>query len=450
MPTLSLAMITKNEAAVLAHCLASVRDLVDEMVVVDTGSSDGTVAIAEGFGARIGHFPWCDDFSAARNESLRLCTGDWVLVLDADEAVDVLDHARIRAAIAQKQGARAAGFLLASRNYFREWNAKVFDQAVAPNRSPYAEGAEFPFYADMPVFRLFRRLPGLAFVGRIHERADTWLRRRNLPIGNLEAVIHHYGKLDRSVEAAKRAHYLELAELDLADDPKDPDRQFFVMAEAELLGQWEKVLATGLAVMSLLRKDIPLVVPAALAKACQELGRHEEAVRYFAMVLKAQPGHLLALCRLPLSLIALGRGEEARPYLARAMAAVPEDPMPFLALAHLEEQAGRLAEARAAVRGAIERNAQDPRLRQGLIELDLRHGLQAQAAADAMEALRALPGQGGGDWHALAADFLLQAGHEKPGKAVLELGLTAFPGHEGLCRLAGLQPGFRSGHAGPA
>src|SRR5512143_1026788 len=101
MPTLSLAMIVKNEEKNLGHCLASVRDLVDEMVVVDTGSTDGTVALAESFGARIGHFPWTGDFGAARNESLRLCTGDWVLILDADEAVDALDHAKIRAAIAQ-------------------------------------------------------------------------------------------------------------------------------------------------------------------------------------------------------------------------------------------------------------------------------------------------------------------------------------------------------------
>jgi predicted Zn-dependent protease len=153
-------------------------------------------------------------------------------------------------------------------------------------------------------------------------------------------------------------------------------------------------------------------------------------------VLKGQPDHPLVLCRLPISLAALGRAEEGRGYLGRAMAAHPEDPMPHLVLCDLEEQAGRLPEARAAFRAAIERQPGHPGLRQGLIQFDLRHQFEAQAAADAMEALRALPGQGGGLWHALAAGFLLKSGHLVPGRAVLDLGLATFPGHDGLLALA--------------
>jgi tetratricopeptide (TPR) repeat protein len=433
MPTLSLAMITKNEAAVLGHCLGSVRELVDEMVIVDTGSTDGTVAIAEGFGARIGHFAWCDDFSAARNESLRLCTGDWVLVLDGDEAVDPLDHGRIRAAVAQ---AAVAGYTLVSRNYYPDGAAQLFDQPVIPNRSPYQEGAAFPFYADLPVFRLFRRYPDLRFQGRIHEMIFPYFQQRNLPMGDLDAVIHHYGKVDGAREQAKLAYYLELAERDAEQQPLDADRQFFVMAQAEAAGLWPKALAAGLAVMRIRPKVIPFVVPTTIARAYQMLGRHQEALPYLFQVLRGQPDHALVLCRLPISLAALGRAEEGRGYLARAMAAHPEDPMPHLVLCDLEEQAGRLPEARAAFRAAIERQPRHPGLRQGLIQFDLRHQLQAQAAADAMEALRALPGQGGGLWHALAAGFLLQSGHRVPGKAVLDLGLATFPDHEALRSMA--------------
>jgi len=82
---ISLAMIVKNEEKYLDRCLKSAAHMVDEIVVVDTGSTDRTVEIASGYGARIYHFEWVDDFAAARNYSLEHVTGDWVLVLDADQ-----------------------------------------------------------------------------------------------------------------------------------------------------------------------------------------------------------------------------------------------------------------------------------------------------------------------------------------------------------------------------
>ena len=84
---LSFCMIVKNEEASLPQCLNSVKDVVDEMVVLDTGSTDKTVEIAKEFGAKVYHFEWCNDLSAARNESLKYVQGDWVLVLDADEVL---------------------------------------------------------------------------------------------------------------------------------------------------------------------------------------------------------------------------------------------------------------------------------------------------------------------------------------------------------------------------
>jgi len=82
---LSLSIIVRNEEARLAGCLESVRGFVDEMVVVDTGSNDGTIAIAEAAGARVEQIPWPGDFAPARNTALEFLNGDWVLVLDADE-----------------------------------------------------------------------------------------------------------------------------------------------------------------------------------------------------------------------------------------------------------------------------------------------------------------------------------------------------------------------------
>lgn len=85
--SLSLCMIVRDEEATLADCLESVRDVVDEMIVLDTGSGDRTVEVAQKTGAIVHSFEWCDDFAAARNAALQYVTGDWVLVLDADEVL---------------------------------------------------------------------------------------------------------------------------------------------------------------------------------------------------------------------------------------------------------------------------------------------------------------------------------------------------------------------------
>jgi tetratricopeptide (TPR) repeat protein len=84
---LSLCTIAKNEATSLPNCLKSVRNVVDEIIVLDTGSTDKTPEIAQEFGAKVYHFQWCNNFSSARNEALKYVQGDWVLVLDADEVL---------------------------------------------------------------------------------------------------------------------------------------------------------------------------------------------------------------------------------------------------------------------------------------------------------------------------------------------------------------------------
>lgn len=106
-PRISLCMIVRDEERVLGRCLESVRRVVDETVVVDTGSRDATVAIARAAGARVERFAWCDDFAAARNHALSFAAGDWVLVLDADEAVASPDARERLVDFARHAGAEA-------------------------------------------------------------------------------------------------------------------------------------------------------------------------------------------------------------------------------------------------------------------------------------------------------------------------------------------------------
>ncbi|NEO87390.1 MAG: tetratricopeptide repeat protein [Spirulina sp. SIO3F2] len=131
-------MIVKDEELLLPQCLDSAKDVVDEIVIVDTGSSDRTVEIAEAAGAVVGHFEWCDDFAAARNAALEKVTGDWVLILDADEelnpkvapklrAVMVEDNLLMVNLIRQELGAVQSPYSMTSR-LFRNHKALRFDR----------------------------------------------------------------------------------------------------------------------------------------------------------------------------------------------------------------------------------------------------------------------------------------------------------------------------------
>ena len=94
---ISLCMIVKDEERFLEACLRTVVDVVDEVCVVDTGSTDRTVEIARSFGARLEHRSWRNDFAWARNEVLKLATKRWIFVLDADEELDAPSRAGLRA-----------------------------------------------------------------------------------------------------------------------------------------------------------------------------------------------------------------------------------------------------------------------------------------------------------------------------------------------------------------
>ena len=111
-PKLSLCMIVRDNARTLPACLESIRPWVDEMIVVDTGSVDETPRIVESFGGKLYHFPWCDDFSAARNESLRHATGDWLFWMDSDDTIPLECGRGLRALVENQNDPSVAAYLM--------------------------------------------------------------------------------------------------------------------------------------------------------------------------------------------------------------------------------------------------------------------------------------------------------------------------------------------------
>ncbi|MEK6837799.1 MAG: glycosyltransferase family 2 protein, partial [Nanoarchaeota archaeon] len=125
--SISLCMIVKDEAAWMEKCISSAKGLAGQIIVVDTGSSDNTVEIAKKLGAKVYHFEWNDDTSAARNESIRHATGDWILVLDADETIAKQDFGKVRELT---QSTEFDGYALVQRNYTNDTYREDFIWAV--------------------------------------------------------------------------------------------------------------------------------------------------------------------------------------------------------------------------------------------------------------------------------------------------------------------------------
>jgi tetratricopeptide (TPR) repeat protein len=170
-PRVSLCMIARDEERFLPECLARVRDAVDEIVLVDTGSNDRTVAIAESFGAKVLHSRWDDDFSAPRNLGLAAATGDWILVLDADEFVQDGGCRRIRELVERPE---VLGYHLHFVNV-------------------YGHGKTM----GVMMVRLFRNLPGVRYQNVIHEQVTPSLQRLGAPLGLVltagDVEVEHHG-----------------------------------------------------------------------------------------------------------------------------------------------------------------------------------------------------------------------------------------------------------------
>ncbi len=230
MPKLSLCLIVKNEERFLEQCLLSVRGLVDEIIIVDTGSTDRTKAIAQQFTNKIFEFIWTDDFSAARNESLKHASGDWILILDADEKLAEKDALEIKGLLSAAP-AEVSGFILIQRNYFKSMEDLSYGSFnginvsaaggelgfISAKNDSYDESASTVGWLPTPIVRLFRREKNTAFTGRVHEDVSLSLTGKIL---TTNIPIHHFGKLNLETWKRKWELYERLGEKK-AEEEKD-------------------------------------------------------------------------------------------------------------------------------------------------------------------------------------------------------------------------------------
>ncbi|NQE34876.1 glycosyltransferase family 2 protein [Microcoleus asticus] len=392
---LTLCMIVKNEEATLSRTLDSVKGVVDEIVVVDTGSGDRTREVARGYGARVYDFEWCDDFAAARNECLKHAQGDWILVLDADEVLVPQILPQI------KEGIQSDRLLLIN----------LIRQEIGASQSPYSL-----------VSRLFRNRPDIRFsrpyhamvddsVAEILHREPTW-KIASLP----DVAIWHSGYQKDAIAAKSKFQKAQAAmERYIAYYPNDAyacSKLGALYVEIGQIGRGIDLLTRGLAAAAIddsivyeLNYHLGIayrqqqqfvkakehyqaaintdVIPALKLGAYNNLGNLlkdegdlKSAEKAYKAALKIDPSFATGHYNLGLTLKAAGNLADAIAYYRQAIKIAPEHAEAHQNLAVALLKIGKMPESLAEFKRAIalhqqRRPFEAERLRRGLQEMGL-------------------------------------------------------------------------------
>ncbi len=241
----SLCMIIKDEEKYLARCLASVKPIVDEMIVVDTGSADRSKDIAITFGAKVYDYEWKNDFAEARNYSISKASGEWILILDGDEVISPLDHAHFNK-IVKKTPRSPIAYTIATRNYNKLANIVGW----VPNDGHYPDEEAAIGWLPSEKVRLFYGKDQIWFEGAVHELVDPVLRRNGIEIKKCRILVHHYGRLDKEKLDRKGEIYFDIGQKKLSEMGEDVNALRELAIQATILEKnqeafelWQRLLA---------------------------------------------------------------------------------------------------------------------------------------------------------------------------------------------------------------
>ena len=221
-PKVSLTMIVRNEEKNLPACLGSAEGLFDEIVIVDTGSTDRTVKIARSFGARVFDFVWVDDFAAARNAALARATGDYAFWLDADDVLEPPERAKLKAVL---------------DGLGRNGEAAYVVRCACDPDSSGGGGATVVDH-----IRLFPAREDVRWTYRVHEQILPALRVAGVPVRWTEVVVRHTGYADRGLRRRKLQRDEAILRGELDERPDDPFVLFNLGSIAIELQDWPVAL----------------------------------------------------------------------------------------------------------------------------------------------------------------------------------------------------------------
>ncbi|MBX4267581.1 tetratricopeptide repeat-containing glycosyltransferase family 2 protein [Clostridium estertheticum] len=218
---ISLCMIVKNEENYLPRCLESIKDVVDEIIIVDTGSTDRTIEIAKNYGAKVYYFKWNDSFSEARNESLKYATKDWILILDADDELhdDYKENFKV---LLNTQLDEDTLYFFETLSYYGDI---VDTNCITVNLNP----------------RMFKNNRGIHYEGRIHNQLVYVQGKFDTICSSIK--IHHYGYLNKSITSKnKRDRNITILNEQIKKEPTNKFNYFNLGNEYTSLGDVKKAL----------------------------------------------------------------------------------------------------------------------------------------------------------------------------------------------------------------
>lgn len=317
---ISLCMIVKNEENNLMKCLMHAKPIVDEMVIIDTGSTDRTRNIARAYGARIYDLQWTNDFSAARNFALSKAACNWILVLDADEAIAFIDHEMFGNLVKETTDDSVA-FSFIRRNYVDQTHVSGW----TANDGHYPrEEAGTGFFTD-EVVRLFPNRRALSFKNPVHEHIEHSLMSMGIKMKKCNVTVHHYGLLNEDKVAAKVKYYYDLGKSYLKENRDLDFRALYDFAvQTSTLGKYEEAIQYFEKVIGI-KPDFSLAFKS-MGNAYYNLKRYKDAKSSYEKAIQLDPQLKHKMPMYPLCAIYTGNAEAAIPILYALTGQNPSNP----------------------------------------------------------------------------------------------------------------------------
>jgi tetratricopeptide (TPR) repeat protein len=345
-PKISLCMIARDEEEFIGQCIRSVQSIVSEIILVDTGSNDATVEIAHSLGATIFHRPWDDDFSAPRNLSLRKATGDWILVLDADEAIAATDLDKIR----QHTLTDNSAYELLQRHYSNDHRVSLFH----PCKNEYPDWERhYSGYFTSNLCRLFPNHMGFEFRNRLHELVEPSIHENEIfTIYQSPVPIHHYGHTPE-VKARKQKSkiYTPLGAQKVQEDPLNWKNHFEMAVELNVNNRrMESAYAFRMAAAL---NPTYTQTWINLGYVLNELKAYQSAIDVLNRALSLEPEHPEAHCNIAVTYMRLERYIFAKSHLEKAIILRPDYTNALCNLGQVHVARGELDLAEKCYRRAI-------------------------------------------------------------------------------------------------